>query len=163
MNRAWLYCLITFVVGLAAGVFVTLLSYPFIFPPAVVNEKIVNAENKQLVAIGLFIHANPSDPLHWGKGGLEIYKANGSHELLLKEDFQVGPGPDYRLYLSSAKEVRSSEDFENADNYELSRLKSFSGSQVYSISNTIDLEIFNTVVVWCKSFGQLISPAELTQ
>lgn len=162
MKRTWLYCLITFVAGLASGAFATLLIYPFIFPPAEVNEQIVNAGQKQVVALGLFIHANPSDPIHWGRGGLEIYKGGESYEILLKEDFEVGAGPDYRIYLSSEKHIKTSNDFENSETYELSRLKSFKGSQVYPVSNDVDLKKFNSVVIWCKSFSQLISPAELT-
>ena len=112
---------------------------------------------------GMFIHADPSDRLHWGQGGLEIYKSDEHYEILLKEDFEVGPGPDYRVYLSSATDIRSNQDFEQAENHEIAQLKSFKGSQVYRIDKQTLADKYQSLVIWCKTFGQLISPAELTR
>ena len=38
---------------------------------------------------GTFIHANPSDPIHWGRGKVSVYE----RAVFLEPDFEVGPGP----------------------------------------------------------------------
>ena len=56
-------------VGFAAGIFV----YPYIFLADIVaTEDIGDVSARQLVARGAFIHANPSDPIHYGQGGVRV-------------------------------------------------------------------------------------------
>ena len=138
-----------------------LLVYPFIFPPAEVNEQITDGNNKQVVLSGTFIHPNPSDPVHWGTGNVAVYRQTGVDEIFLEETFEVGPGPDFHLYLSTGRDITSNTDFKNAKNFELGKLKSFRGSQVYPVPGNIDTDSIQSVVVWCKAFGQLITSAEL--
>ena len=77
--------------GFAAGIFV----FPYLFPPPPVNEVVPEAHSKRVVARGEFIHANPSDPVHYGKGKLTLYE-----DLVhLEADFEVGPGPKFHVYL----------------------------------------------------------------
>jgi hypothetical protein len=45
----------------------------------------------KLVASGAFIHANPSDPVHYGKGKVSVYE----HTVFIEPDFEVGPGPAF--------------------------------------------------------------------
>jgi hypothetical protein len=40
-------------------------------------------------------------------------------------------------------------------------LRAFKGSQRYAIPNGIDLAQFDSVVIWCREFSVLISPADL--
>ena len=78
--------------GFAVGIFV----YPYIFLADIVAmEKVEGAETKRIVATGTFIHANPSDPIHYGKGAVTVY----DDTLHLEGDFEVGPGPKYHVYL----------------------------------------------------------------
>lgn len=161
MKKPFIYALIAFFLGLSAGALAMLLVYPFIFPPAEVNERITDAFNKQIFRSGIFIHPNPSDPIHWGKGKVLIYHQDLLYEVYLTEDFAVGPGPDYHVYLSTGSGITSKSAFNSARNFELGKLKSFNGGQVYRIDGDIDLTNIQSVVIWCKAFGQLISSAEL--
>ena len=77
--------------GFAAAIFV----YPFIFPPPEAMDMLTAEERATLVARGRFIHANPSDPIHHGKGGVAVY----SRVVYLDSDFEVGPGPAFHVYL----------------------------------------------------------------
>ena len=70
--------------GVALGFFL----FPFIFPPPEAMERLTQAEASKLVAKGTFILANPSDPVHYGKGGVSVYQ----NVVFLHEDFEVGPG-----------------------------------------------------------------------
>ncbi len=56
----------------------------------VATEEVQGAETKQAVATGGSIHADPSDPIHYGSGGLTFY----DDLLHLESDFEVGPGPE---------------------------------------------------------------------
>jgi hypothetical protein len=77
--------------GFAGGIFV----FPFLFPPAPVNEVVDSQTSSEIVATGTFIHANPSDPVHYGKGRVSVYQ----NLLHLESDFEVGPGPKFHVYL----------------------------------------------------------------
>ena len=147
--------------GFVAGFATMLLIYPFIFPPPVLNEKISHIETKTNVASGRFIHPNPSDRLHYGKGSVTVYKLKNQHEVFLGNDFKVGPGPAFHVFLSNAENIKTNAAFQHSKKYDLGMLKSFQGSQVYTVPNTVNMSEVHSVVVWCVSFSQLITSANL--
>ena len=152
------------IIGLAIGIAGTIIVYPFIFPPPEVNERIADITKKTLAASGEFIHPNPSDPVHWGKGGVSIYQQENLNEVYLESDFEVGPGPAYHVYLSSGTDIKSNADFKNGVNLDIGTLKSFKGSQIYKVSSgSLDPAQYNSVVVWCMAFNQLITSAKLAR
>lgn len=153
------------IIGLAVGVGGTIIAYPFIFPPPEVNERIADINSKTLAASGEFIHPNPDDPVHWGKGGVSIYREKNSDEveIYMESDFEVGPGPAYRVYLSNGTDIKSNADFENAGNLDIGALKSFKGSQIYRPPEDTNMKDYKSVVVWCVAFGQLITSANLAR
>ena len=148
-------------IGTCTGVVITILVYPFIFPPPEVNEQVADVASKSVITSGHFIHPNPSDPIHWGKGGISIYQQGNLNEVFFESDFEVGPGPAYHVYLSSGKDIRSKDDFNTSANVDISILKSFKGSQIYKIPDDLDPGQFNSVVVWCEAFNSLITSANL--
>ena len=109
------------------------------------------------LATGTFIHANKSDPVHWGKGKVSLYQ----RAVFLESDFEVGPGPAYHVYLVPKPSIRSSSDMNNVMYVDLGRLRSFKGSQRYQIPDGVNLKNYPSVIVWCERFGVLISPADL--
>ena len=144
--------------GFAAGIFV----FPYLFLDDVATEKVVDLETKTVVALGAFIHAKPSDPVHWGRGGLKVYQdQDGGRVIHLEQDFEVGPGPRFHVYVSDRADVLSNADFETSGTVDLGRLKAFKGSQNYALPLDLDLSAYKSVVIWCKEFGVLISPATL--
>lgn len=144
--------------GFAGGIFV----FPYLFLDEVANEVVASPETKTIVAQGEFIHANTSDPVHWGRGQVKIYQdPNGARTLHLEDSFEVGPGPRFHVYLADRAEVLSNADFEAAETLDLGRLKAFKGSQNYTVAGDLDLAAYKSVVIWCKEFGVLISPAAL--
>ncbi len=139
--------------GLAVGFFV----YPFVFPPPEAAETLTDEERSHLVAHGQFIHANPSDPIHYGKGKVAVYET----VVHLETDFEVGPGPKFHVYLVPNREIRDESAVEGAMFVDLGRLRAFKGSQKYPIPTGINLTDYPSVVIWCAQFGVLISPADL--
>src|SRR5262245_12716493 len=83
------------VLGTAFGIAVGFCVFPFVFPPPPAAEQLAEGDRSLLAATGTFIHANPSDPVHWGKGKVSVYERT----VYLEPDFEVGPGPKYHVYL----------------------------------------------------------------
>jgi len=140
--------------GFAAGIFV----YPYFFLADIVGtDTVEDAAGRTVVARGTFIHANPSDPIHHGKGGVTAY----ADLLHLERDFEVGPGPKYHVYLVPDADVTPSTDVARTMFVDLGRLRAFKGSQNYPIPAGANLANYKSVVIWCEQFGVLISPAAL--
>jgi hypothetical protein len=145
------------VLGTAFGVALGFFFFPYVFPPPVAVEQLTEADRSALVATGTFIHANPSDPVHWGRGKVSVYERT----VFLETDFEVGPGPAFHVYLVPNASVRSEADVKNAMYVDLGGLRSFKGSQRYPIPAGVNLKNYPSVVIWCERFSVLISPADL--
>jgi hypothetical protein len=146
------------VLGTGFGVALGFFLFPFVFPPPAAREQLTRAEASKLVAKGTFIHANPSDPVHYGKGGVSVYE----NVVFLHEDFEVGPGPAFHVYLVPNANIRDAGQVTGTMFVDLGGLRAFKGSQKYPIPAGVDLAKFPSVVIWCEQFSVLISPADLT-
>lgn len=140
--------------GVALGFFL----FPFVFPPPPATDRLSAADRSALVAAGNFIHANPSDPIHWGRGKVSVYEKT----VFLEPDFEVGPGPAFHVYLVPKAAVRNEAAVKDAMYVDLGGLRAFKGSQRYAIPAGVNLKDFPSVVIWCERFGVLISPADLS-
>jgi hypothetical protein len=146
------------VLGTGFGVALGFFFFPYVFPPPPAAESLTEADRAKLAATGTFIHANPSDPVHWGKGKVSVYE----HAVFLEPDFEVGPGPAFHVLLVPKAQVRSSADVKEAMYVDLGGLRAFKGSQRYPIPAGVDLKNYPSVVIWCERFSVLISPADLS-
>ena len=81
--------------------------------------------------------------------------------VFLGEDFEVGPGPAFHVYLVPKASIRESSDVTGTMFVDLGKLRAFEGSQRYPIPAGVDLADFPSVVIWCRQFNVLISPADL--
>ena len=145
-------------IGAAAGFALGIFVYPYIFLADIVASEQVDATGRTVVAEGTFIHANPNDPVHYGSGAVTVYQ-----DLVhLGEDFEVGPGPKFHVYLVPKTDIRESADVKGTMFVDLGRLKAFKGSQNFSVPAGVNLQDFGSVVIWCEQFGVLISPATLS-
>ena len=140
-------------VGFAGGIF----AYPYIFLADIVGTNTVDTAARREVARGEFIHVTPSDPIHYGQGNVTVY----DDLVHLQDDFEVGPGPAFHVYLVPEADVRDEADVESSMYVDLGRLRAFKGSQNYPIPAGVDLSGYGSVVIWCERFGVLISPASL--
>jgi hypothetical protein len=146
------------VLGTGLGVGLGFFFFPYVFPPPAAIEQLAVAERSNLVASGTFIHANPSDPVHYGKGKVSVYERT----VFLEPDFEVGPGPAFHVYLVPKASIRSSSDLKDVMFVDLGGLRAFKGSQRYPIPAGVNLKDYQSVIIWCERFGVLISPADLT-
>jgi hypothetical protein len=156
--RGILIFLLGSALGTAFGIGIGFFLFPYIFPPPPAAEQLSESDRGQAVATGTFIHANPSDPIHWGRGKVSVY----ARAVFLEPDFEVGPGPAFHVYLVPKDHIRSSGDLGDAMYVDLGGLRAFKGSQRYAIPAGVTLADFKSVIIWCERFGVLISPADLT-
>jgi hypothetical protein len=160
MRRVWRGIAIFFlggVLGTAFGVALGFFLFPFVFPPPAAIEQLTEADRSPIHATGTFIHANPSDPIHYGKGKVTVYQRT----VFLEPDFEVGPGPAFHVYLVPKANIRDEAAVKNAMFVDLGGLRAFKGSQRYPIPAGVDLKNYASVVIWCERFSVLISPADL--
>jgi hypothetical protein len=157
--RGWVGFILGGVIGTGAGFLLGIFVYPYIFLADIVaTEQLEPGRAGPRIAQGTFVHANPSDPIHYGTGKVSVYR----DVLHLEPDFQVGPGPKYHVYLVPQGEVTPSTRVADTMFVDLGRLRAFKGSQSYALPAGLNLSDYKSVVIWCEQFGVLISPAALT-
>jgi hypothetical protein len=158
MKKSIIVFVVGATLGTAGGFALGIFAYPYIFLSDIVaTDRIDDRKAGKIVASGEFIHANPRDPIHYGKGNVTVFE-----ELVhLGSGFEVGPGPKFHVYLVPEKKVVPSTNVANSMFVDLGRLKAFKGSQNYPVPAGLDLAKYGSVVIWCEQFGVLISPATL--
>ena len=92
-----------------------------------------------------------SDALHWGEGTISVTPERIVHQ------GELSPGPDYRIYLAP-RYVEDKAGFEaiKAQSRELGAIKTFDGF-ITEIPPGVDIAKFDTVVIWCETFGKFIT------
>ena len=89
---------------------------------------------------------------HDVEGRVVVYEINGKKTLRF-ENLDTVNGPDLFIYLATDN---SAEDY-----VDLGRIKATKGNVNYDIPANVDLEKYDTVLVWCRAFRVLFSYAEL--
>ena len=156
--RSWIAFVLGGLFGIGGGFALGIFVYPYIFLADIVaTDTVDQAAAQAVVAEGRFVHANPSDPIHYGKGRVTVY----ADLLHLESDFQVGPGPKFHVYLVPESNVVPATRVAQTRYVDLGRLKAFTGSQNYPLPAGLKLSDYTSVVIWCEQFGVLITPAAL--
>ena len=94
------------------------------------------------------------DGIHDAQGDVYSIPLEDGSNVLRLENFQSTNGPDLFVYLATD---------ENASEFiNLGALKANNGNQNYEIPDDTDLEKYNKILIWCKSFSVLFGSAELS-
>jgi hypothetical protein len=153
MTKFWLFGfshLLTAILGFAAGIYLL----PILVAPQPPSDSDVASAFDQGQFSGQFHRGlEGSDFLHWGEGTVSV----GPRLISLKG--QLAPGPDYKLYLSP-EFVETEADFERVKPkmVRIGDIRTFENF-VVTVPESVDPGRFNTVIVWCESFGQFITAA----
>jgi len=137
--------------GFAAGIYVL----PILTAPPAPTAADVATAATQAEFKGQFRRdLKDSDLLHWGEGTVTVSRRN------IALAGKVAPGPDYKLYLSP-EFVETEVDFMRLKPRmaRIGDVKTFENF-IVPVPGTIDPAAFNTVIVWCESFGQFITAAK---
>jgi Electron transfer DM13 len=142
-------------VSLALGFALGIYALPILVAPSAPSTAEVGAHASGASFRGQFRRdLKDSDALHWGEGTVSISaKSIG----LVGE---LAPGPDYKLYLSP-EFVETEAEFNRLKPKMalVADIKTFKNFLV-PVPASIDPARYNTVVVWCETFGQFISSAQ---
>lgn len=96
-----------------------------------------------------------SDDFHFARGKALIIETEPGVYILRVEEFSVRNGPDLFVYLS-----RNPDGWEE-DAVNLGDLKATDGAFNYEIPADLDLDEFQSAVVWCRRFAVLFGHATL--
>lgn len=138
------------VLGFGIGIYML----PILIAPPAPNESAIKAMSLQARYTASFRRdLKDSDALHWGEGTVSV----GSKFITLMG--KLAPGPDYKLYLSP-EFIETEADFNRlkATMVRVGDVKTFENF-VVDVPPGIDPSNFNSVIVWCESFGQFITSA----
>lgn len=145
------------VLGALVGLLGGLLAVTTIFHHQPAGPAQVSGSRGELLGRGSFQHVEPTDPLHYGVGGVQVY----TDRVQLDDAFEVGPGPKYRVYLAPDAEITTDTRVEETMFVDLGPLAAFSGSQAYPVPRGVDPRLYGSVVIWSEHFNRLISPAPI--
>lgn len=143
--------LLAIALGFALGVYFL----PILTAPAAPSAAEVGSQAAQAAFTGQFRRdLKDSDALHWGEGTVSVTRTSIG---LLGE---LAPGPDYKLYLSPAF-VETEADFNRLKPkmVRVGDVKTFKNF-LLQVPDSVDVNRYDTVVVWCESFGQFITAAK---
>lgn len=152
-----------FLLGIIVGGFVGLAGGFYLLPILTAEKSLTATEiTNQLIAIGtqkregIFSKdREDSDALHWGEGIITV----GADQVVFDGD--MSPGPDYRLYFTP-KYVETEADFLAIKDASalVGMVKSYQ-SFALDISDDINAEEYDSVIIWCEAFSQFITSAKL--
>lgn len=152
--KRFLLLAVTHAAALAAGFGLGVYFLPILTAPAAPSAGEVSAAAGEAAFKGEFRRdLKDSDLLHWGEGTVSVSK---SAVALMG---RVAPGPDYKLYLSP-EFVETEADFKRLKPRmaRVGEVKTFENF-IVPLPAGIDPAAYNTVIVWCESFGQFITAA----
>lgn len=156
MRRRWPVVLGLFashVAVLAAGFGLGVYALPILIAPA--GPSAVELQSEAGRYRGTFRRdLRDSDALHWGEGTVSV----GDHRISLLGS--LAPGPDYKLYLSP-EFVETEADFARLKSrmVRIGDVKTFDNF-VVAVPGAVDIDRYDTVIVWCETFGQFITAAK---
>lgn len=143
--------LIVLAIGFALGIYALPI---LIAPEAPPMADIKAVEAKAQYTVMFEKERADSDFLHWGEGKVSI--APDSIGFI----GELAPGPDYKLYLSP-EFVETEAEFNRLKStmMQVGEVKTFNQFMVM-LGEEVDIEQYNTVIVWCETFGQYITSAQ---
>ena len=139
------------VLGFAAGVyFLPILTAP----PAPSSAEVASAAQAAEFTAEFRKDLKGSDFLHWGEGKVAIGRT------AVAFSGKLAPGPDYKLYLSP-EFVDTKDDFLRlkARAVRVGDVKTFDRF-VIALPDAVDVNRYNSVVVWCETFSMFITAAK---
>ncbi|MEE4201676.1 DM13 domain-containing protein [Erythrobacter sp.] len=140
--------LVTLGIGFALGIYLL----PILTaPPSPEAETLAIEAQDARYSATLTRELAGSDALHWGEGTISVTDSSIVHQGAL------AAGPDYRVYLVDGF-VEDEAGFEAVKDSAafIGEVESFEGF-LLDVPAGIDIEAYDTVIVWCETFGEFIT------
>ena len=142
---------VALVIGFALGVY----ALPILIAPDAPSTAQVQVQAGAAAYKGQFRrNLKDSDALHWGEGTVSVSAKS------IGLAGELAPGPDYKLYLSP-QFVETEAEFNELKPrmVRVGDVKTFNNFLI-AVPADIDVERYNTVVIWCERFSQFITAAK---
>jgi len=159
MNKSFLVIVIVAIIGMggiyAISPYFTNSTIDEALPNSVIRsmmEEPMMEDNIILTYSGTFVGVG--DGIHDAQGMVRTISVSDGNNVLRLENFKATNGPDLYVYLATDN---NASEFVN-----LGKLKANNGNQNYNIPENTDLEKYNKVLIWCKSFSVLFGNADLS-
>jgi len=150
-----LILVVTHLLAVALGFGLGIYALPILIAPAGPSQAEVAAQASSARYRGEFRRGlKDSDALHWGEGKVFV----GPQAVILEGE--LAPGPDYKLYLSP-EFVETEAEFHRLRPamVRVGDVKTFRNF-VVPLPQSVDPNRYDTVIVWCETFGQFITAAK---
>ncbi|MHC6530119.1 DM13 domain-containing protein [Vibrio proteolyticus] len=151
----WLFLLVSHLAVGVLGVGLGIYLLPILTQPDSPDMAKIERLSQDARYTGQFERARKdSDFLHWGEGEIKITNTDVVFQ------GKLAPGPDYKLYLSPIF-VESEADFATYQSsmVQIGDVKTFDRFTL-KLPEGVNIDQYNTAVVWCESFGEFISSAK---
>ena len=160
MKRFFLGLLVGAVMGLVPGFGLGVYFLPIITAEEGAEQAVVERAMTQAWRRGVFRRdLGDSDGAHWGEGEILLSTEQGRHFLTLNGE--IAPGPDYRLYLTPELVVTEEAFLTIKErSARVANIKAYRNFRV-EVPASIDPSAYGAVLIWCESFSQFITAAEL--
>ena len=138
---------------IVAGIVVVSVGYWLISPLFI--DKRVSGEFPQNTSPMVYLSGSfvGFDQVHHGSGDVRVYKTTEGYVIRFEDNFTVANGPD--LYVGLGRDGKYN------GGAQLERLKGNQGSQNYLVPQTLNLDDYNEVWIWCRTFSVGFAKAEL--
>ena len=141
---------IALVIGFALGIYALPI---LIAPPSIDQAQLESSAENALFEAEFTKDLAGSDFLHWGAGKVAVSATKIVHM------GELAPGPDYIVYLvPEFVEDEASFNAVKDQSAAIGSVKTFDGF-ISEIPQGIDVGAYNTVLVWCETFGEFITAA----
>jgi Electron transfer DM13 len=114
---------------------------------SMMGQKTGMMEGKMTIRTGMLAGTGS----HQAAGTASVTKDQSGHKTLNLREIRVDQVPDGRVYLTKNGDYRTG--------VELGKLTQFSGTVDFQIPGTVNLEEYDSVVIWCKKFNVEIGRA----
>lgn len=142
---------IALAIGFAGGIY----ALPILIAPPSIDRAMLETSAKDATYQASFVRdLKGSDFLHWGEGDVSISAGKIVHQ------GTMAPGPDYKIYLTT-EFVDDKASFEKikANSIQVGEVKTFDGF-IADLPAGVNIENYNSVVIWCETFGAFITSAK---
>ena len=114
-------------------------------------------QDAKVLAKGEFHNAEKA-----GKGTATVYQLADGKRILRLSDFATDNGPDLHVRLIAADDAKDTASVAKTDYVELAKLKGNKGNQNYELPESVDLNKYRAVSIWCNRFSVNFAVAPLT-
>lgn len=138
-------------IGFALGIY----ALPILIAPPAPDTAMLEQKAEEAIYTADFTRdLRGSDFLHWGEGTVSITPTQIVHK------GSLAPGPDYKIYLVT-EFVEHEDEFLplKESSLNVGDVKTFEGF-LADLPADVNIEEFNTVLIWCETFGEFITAAK---